>query len=57
VASDTYDIDILSRSGVIWIIDPCYKLVLMGIMWYICGGLGPAMAPGYPVFRFEDLLG
>jgi len=37
MASDTYDIDILSRSGVIWIIDPCYKLVLMGIMWYICG--------------------
>jgi hypothetical protein len=39
MASDTYDIDILSRSGMIWIIDPCYKLVLMGIMWYICGGL------------------
>jgi len=39
MASDTYDIDILSRSGMIWIIDPCYKLVLMGIMWYICEGL------------------
>jgi len=49
MASDTYDIDILSRSGMIWIIDPCYKLVLMGIMWYICGGSGLVTTPGYPV--------
>jgi hypothetical protein len=47
MASDTYDIDILSRSGMIWIIDPCYKLVLMGIMWYICGE-GAAQAVPLP---------
>jgi hypothetical protein len=40
MVSDTYDMDILSRSGVIWIIHPCYKLVLMSILWYICEGLG-----------------
>jgi hypothetical protein len=48
MASDTYDVDILSRSGMIWIIDPCYELVLMGIMWYICGGRAWATRLSHP---------
>jgi len=53
MASDTYDINILSRSGMIWIIDPCYKLVLMGIMWYICGE-GAAQAVPLPGSRRRE---
>jgi hypothetical protein len=49
MSSDTDNVDILTRSGMKWIIYPCNKLVLMGIMWYVRGGSGAAMPPGYPV--------
>jgi hypothetical protein len=57
MASDTDDIDILSSSGVIWIIYPRYKLVLMGIMWYVFGeGAGqPVPLPGQ-VFEGTEKL-
>jgi hypothetical protein len=38
VPSDTYDLDLLSKPRVIWIIDRCYDRVLMGIMWWVCAG-------------------
>jgi hypothetical protein len=49
MTSDTDNVDILSSSGMIWIIYLRYYLVLMGIMWWVCErGLGGSDAPRLP---------